>query len=145
MFVLSQINFPLKYRHQSWSQLSCTACAIKAHKRNNILHCLFESNQEYHEHWHAFNFMVLRKNYRVWSSKPFPLCVLIKLPIVIYIGGNFFFFPLTARNTSGLFSCLPLLTPVEGMWTWSFLWKQRGHHTLTSCEVRRRPRLEMAF
>lgn len=65
MCVLSQINFPLKYRHLSWSQLSCTACAIKAHKRNNILHCLFESDQEYAAScWHVFNFMVLRKNYR---------------------------------------------------------------------------------
>lgn len=73
MFVLSQINFPLKYRHLLWSQLSCTACAIKAHKRNNILHCLFESNQKYSApHCHVFNFMVLRKNYR--SMKQQTLC-----------------------------------------------------------------------
>lgn len=75
LFVLSQIKFPLEYRHLSWAQLSCTACAIKAHKENNILHCLLESNQKYSAPcWHVFNFMVLRKNYRSVKQQTLPYC-----------------------------------------------------------------------
>lgn len=130
MFVLSQINFPLKYRHLSWSQLSCTACTIKAHKINNILHCLFEVIQNTQLCWHGFNFMI-RKNYR--SMKQQTLSYWSINSIAYYdIYGRKKFSPITGWNAMGLFSCLPLLTPVERMWTWNFLWKQTDHHTLIS-------------